>query len=86
MRAVDAIRVVIAETAVLNEEVVAPFVRIIGNPYAALKMLYPTIANDGVGAETVLEPFADLIGTVIVVVTYIVDGIQIESFYAQVIT
>ena len=84
VRAIDTIGVVVAEPAVLNQEVVAPFAGIVGYPNAALEVLHPTIADDRVGAETVLEPFADLVGTVVLVIALVVHGVQIEPLNAQV--
>ena len=86
LRAVDAIRIVVAETAVLYKEVIASFVRVIGHPNAAFEVFYPTIADDRVGTETVLKTFADLVGTVAIVVALVIDGIDIESLNAQVAT
>ena len=84
MRAVDAIGVVIPETAVLNKEVVASFVGIVAYPCAALEMLHPAIADHRVRTEAVLEAFADLVGAVIVIVPLVINGIEIESLDTEV--
>ena len=66
----------------LDEEVVTSFIGIIANPYAAFEVLHPAVTDDRVGTEAVLESFAYLVGTVTVVVTLIINCIQIQTLDA----
>ena len=83
VRTVDAIGVVVAEPAMLDEEVIAAFARVVGDPYAAFEMLHPAVADDGVRAETVLETLTYLIGAVAVIVPLVIDGIEVQSLDAE---
>ncbi|MNI48366.1 hypothetical protein D3C73_1029260 [compost metagenome] len=64
MREVDAVRQVVADPAVLNNQpagVDGRSMSVIPDPHAAFKMLYPDIMNDRVIAEIIHKSFVDRI-------------------------
>ncbi len=84
VRAVDAVSIVVAETAVLHQEIGRAGTGIIGNPCPALEMLHPTTTDDAIAPHSAHKAFADLFGVVVVVITAVVDGIEIKSLDKQV--
>ena len=84
MGAVDTVGIVIPEPAVLDQEIRGPLPYIIGDPCPALEMLRPTIAYDGVVSPAAHESFADLFVSIAVIVTLIIDGIEIDTLHPQI--
>ena len=84
MRAVHTIGVVVTETAMLDEQVVRSLTDVVGYPCPAFEMLCPAVTDDAVAAPTAHEGFADLLVAVAVVITLVIHGVEIDSFYPQV--
>ena len=77
VRAVDTIGVVVTKTAMLHQEVGRTGTTIIGNPCAALEVLHPTTTDDAIAPHSAHKTFAHLFGIVVIVITAVVDRIEI---------